>query len=74
MDALPLLVVEYYPSLDASYVASQAIEVYKKVFGIEVQTADITLVSKEEVSGGMKVYKDDSMVDVSFSKIEKYMK
>jgi len=49
------LVVEYFP---------------KKVFSLDVAQADITFVEKNSLQGWIKVYKDDSMVDMSFSKIE----
>lgn len=64
------LVVEYFPSIDEATAFANAKSVYKKVFSLDVAQADITFVEKNSLQGWIKVYKDDSMVDMSFSKIE----
>lgn len=69
-----LLLVEYFDSISEEIAYEKASEVYKKVFDISPKKEEIAFIAKHSISGGIKVYKDDSMVDVSFSKIENYMK
>lgn len=64
------LVVEYFPSMSQQIVFDSAKGVYKKIFNLEVSQDDIVFIQKQSLLGGMKVYKNDSMVDMSFSHIE----
>ena len=64
-------VVEYYPSLWEDSAWEQAQSVYKKVLDEAVEKSDIIFIQKPELKWGMKVYADDTMVDLSYSKIEK---
>jgi hypothetical protein len=66
--------VEYYPALGENSAWEEAQVVYKKVFWETVDKNDVSFVESENISWGMKVYMDDSMVDLSFSKIEKIIK
>ena len=68
-----LLVVEYFSSIDADLAFEKALEVYKKVFKLSPKKEDVTFVKQDSISWGIKVYCNDSMVDISFSRIEKYM-
>lgn len=70
----PFLQIEYFPSLSESDVFTSASGVYKKVFWIEPKQSEITFVKKESILGGMKIYKDDNVVDMSFSKVERLLK
>lgn len=63
-------VVEYYSSLWEDNAFEQALTIYKKSFGKTPTRDEIRFVSDDRVKGGMKVYLDDSMVDVSFKKVE----
>jgi len=69
-----LFQVEYYPALSQDSAWEEAQVVYKKVFWETVQQADVEFIETESISGWMKIYMDDSMVDLSFSKIEKIIK
>lgn len=68
-----LLLVEYFDSISEEFAFEKASEVYSKVFNITPKKEDVVFEKKASLSGGIKVYKDDSMVDVSFSKVEAYM-
>ena len=60
--------VEYYGDMDESYILSEAKEIYKKVFSIDVADSDINLIKNEKIKWGMKVYLNDSLIDLSFLK------
>jgi hypothetical protein len=66
-----LLLVEYFPSVGKDLAKDIALWIYKKHFDLDVNETDIIFVEKEALKWWIKVYKDDFMVDVSFSKIEK---
>lgn len=68
------LVVEYFPSLWEESAWKQAENVYSKVFNLDTQREKIKFVSKESIKWWMKIYFDDSMVDLSFEKIEKQVR
>ena len=66
--------VEYYPSVSEDYIFSMSGEVYKKVFWTTPSREEIVFSKKESILWGMKIYKDDQVVDLSFSKVEKELK
>lgn len=66
--------VEFYPSISQIEAYNVAREVYKKSFNIEVPEKNIKFSAKESILWWIKVYKDDSMVDLSFSKVENIMR
>ncbi len=66
--------VEYFPAVWDKLAWEQAEAVYKKVFSQNITKEQVSFVEKEELLWGIKVYLDDSMVDLSFSKIEKSIK
>lgn len=66
--------IEYFPSLSEEDVYLSALPVYKKVFGVEPKKSEITFIKKDGILGGMKIYKDDNVVDMSFSKVERLLK
>ena len=73
------LIVEYFSSISEELAFEKAKVVYGKVFSSNntfrwVSKKEIKFISKKELWGGIKVYFDDSMVDLSFSKIEKFIK
>ena len=71
MEGKHLLLVEYFPSVGKDLARDIALWIYKKSFGLEVNEAEIVFTPKENLKWWVKVYKDDFMVDLSFSKIEK---
>lgn len=60
--------VEYYLDMDESYILSEAKEIYKKMFDIDVEDKDIKLIKNEKIKWGMKIYLNDNLVDLSFLK------
>ena len=69
-----LLEVEYFPSISEAIAFDNAIKVYTSIFNISPKKEEIRFISKDSIGWGIKVYKDDSMVDLSFSKVEKILK
>jgi len=67
-----LFLVEYFSDKDSAFEIASS--VYKKSFNINVEKQDIIFVKKEDIKGWIKVYFNDYMVDISFSKIEKLIK
>jgi len=64
------LEVEYFPSINEQIAYDNAIEVYEKIFNIKPKKEEINFISKKSIWGGIKIYKDDNMVDFSFSKVQ----
>lgn len=69
-----LLVVEYFPSAPKDVVEDIATGVYKNTFALEVKKEDIVFVEKKDIWWWVKIYKDDLMVDMSFSKVQKLIR
>jgi len=69
-----LLEVEYFPSINESIAYDNAMQVYSNIFKISPKKEEIRFVSKASIGWGIKVYKDDEMVDLSFSKVENILK
>ena len=65
-------VVEYFSDTELAF--NIAKEVYKKAFNFDIKQNEIKFIKKEELKWWIKVYKNDSMVDISFSKIEKLIR
>ena len=65
------LVVDYFPSVWENLAWEQASKVYKKIFDVTPKKEEITFRKKDSLRGGIKVYLDDHMVDLSYAKIEK---
>jgi len=63
--------VEYHTSLWREEALRQALMLYKKVFSQELWADDITLVENTSLWGGMKIYFDDSLLDMSYKRVEK---
>jgi len=67
-------VVEYFDKLDSDYVLKEALEIYNKVFWVKVSDSEVKLVENPNVKGGMKVYLNDNLVDLSFLKFYNILK
>ena len=67
-------VVEYFPSIDKETAYKEALAIYKKVFSLTPKKEEIEFVQDEDLEGGIKVYKDDLMVDISYSKYKNFLK
>ena len=68
------LVVEYFPSISEEWAFEKAKIVYDKMFSLDVTMNEIKFISNKELCWGIKVYLDDSMVDLSFFKVEYFIK
>ncbi len=66
--------VHFFPSISEDVAYDNALYVFKKVFEVSPQKKDIKFVPNKTLWWGIKVYRDDSMVDLSFSKVEKLLK
>jgi len=67
-------IVEYYPSLSKEFVLWEASKVYAEVFHEKPSQEEIFLIEKKSLWGGIKVYREDELVDMSFSNVEKKLK
>lgn len=67
-------VVEYSKWLTESDVYDKALEVYKKIFSETPKKEEISFIFLQKLTWGMRVYKDDFMVDLSFNNIEKKLR
>lgn len=55
-------------------VYKSVVSVYQKIFSLSPKKEEIHFIPKTSLAGGMKVYKDDICVDMSFSKVERLLK
>ncbi|MCT4617687.1 MAG: hypothetical protein N4A38_05765 [Candidatus Gracilibacteria bacterium] len=69
-DGTPILTVEHTSKVSSSLAYEKALEVFKKAFKLEPKQEDIKFVVNDNLVGGIRVIKDDSLVDLSFLKIE----
>lgn len=63
--------VEYHSSLWKQEALSQALALFAKVFSQTVHQKDIIFIEDNTLWGGMKLYFDDSLLDMSFQRVEK---
>ena len=69
-----LLVVEYFGDTNVDEVFELSSKVFKQMFNDDVKKSDINFVRDDNIKWWIKIYKNDSMVDLSFLKIEKLIK
>ena len=63
--------VEYHSSLWESEALNQAQSLYKRIFSYEPLNNEIVLVENNLLWWGMKIYFDDSLLDLSFKRVER---
>ncbi|MCH8518631.1 hypothetical protein LAT59_02635 [Candidatus Gracilibacteria bacterium] len=63
--------VEYHTSLGSNEAFSQALKLYERIFGYTPSKEEIVLRENDSLGGGMKMYFDDSLLDMSFKRVEK---
>lgn len=63
-------IVEYFPVFGEDAAWQQAQTVFQKSFSETPKKEDVVFIASQNVKGGIKVYVDDNMVDVSFKKVE----
>lgn len=68
------LVVEYFSKVWIELAYRKAKAIYTKIFSVDVDKKDIKFIEKEDLKWWIKVYFDDSMIDLSFSKIDNFIK
>ncbi len=66
-----LYVVEYVPSMSEQDAWQQAQKVFQKSFNENPTREDVKLIAKEQLKWGIKVYVDDYLADLSYSRVEK---
>jgi hypothetical protein len=66
-------IVEYFPVLWEQDAWDQAQLVFQKCFGTIPAKEEVRFIPREEIKGGMKIYRDDEMIDMSFSKVERLL-
>lgn len=69
-----LLVVEYFWDNSKENIFELSAKVFKDVYKVEANISEINFIRNDKIKWWMKVYKNDEMVDLSFSKIEKQIK
>jgi len=65
--------VEYFPALGEQWAWKQAESVFSKSFSLNPDKSEVVFSPNPNLKGGMKVYVDDNMVDLSYKKIENLM-
>ena len=65
--------IEYFPALGKQAAWDQAQNVFQKSFWVTPKQEDVIFVENTKIKGGMKVYSDDNMVDLSYKKVENLM-
>lgn len=68
------LIVEYFPSIWLDLVWEKSNKVFKKIFSLDVNRDEVVFTPKESLLWGIRVYVDDSVVDLSYLKIERIVK
>ena len=63
--------VEYHNSLSKDTALLQAIDLYWRIFSYTPTKEEILIVENNKLWGGMKIYFDDNLLDMSFKNIEK---
>lgn len=66
--------VEHFSTVSEDLAFVNAVVIYKKTFGVEPKKSDIEFRQVDSIGWGIKVYMDDNMVDMSYSKIKKALK
>jgi F0F1-type ATP synthase delta subunit len=59
-------------SIDLAWASAE--DIYKKVFDVTPKKDEVEFLEKESLKGGIKVYFDDKVVDLSFDKVERALK
>ncbi len=68
------LLVEYFSSIWKDIVFEESLKIYSKIFNIKPNKEDIIFKKIDNINWWIRIYFDDNMVDVSYSRIEKILK
>jgi len=63
-----ILKVEYFPTTDFSWMQSQALEIYQKIYNQKIDASVVNWIEKKEIQWWMRVFFNDAMVDMSFAR------
>lgn len=76
LDGKDILKVEYFDfGTDAlAYVQEKSLESFKKLFWLEVQLTQIEFVKNQNLQGWMRVFYNDNMFDLSYSRFQNLLK
>lgn len=74
MEWISTFTVEYFPNVDEDFAYEKSLPVFKKFFDVTPKKEEILFVKKENLQWGMKVYKDDSLIDISYSRVVNKLK
>ena len=66
--------VEYFSSIWEDEAFAKSLEVYSKIFSETPSKEDVVMVKADFIKWGIRVYRNDKRVDMSFSKVEKELK
>jgi len=66
--------IEYYDKISNDLALEEWLKAFEKVFNEKIDKKDIIFREKSNLEWWIRVFKDDNMVDLSFSKIEKLIK
>jgi len=66
--------IEYFEKSSKKDALAEGIVAYKKVFGETPKAEEINLVAKKSLEWWIRIYKDDSLVDLSFRKASEALK
>ncbi len=66
--------VEYFESVWEKEALIEALKAYNKIFWISPSKEDIILKPKNSLEGWIRIHKDDCMADLSFKKLEKFIR
>jgi hypothetical protein len=65
--------VEYFPALGEQSAWETAQDVFTKSFSLSPKRQEVKFIENASIKGGMKVYVNDNMVDLSYKKVENLM-
>lgn len=65
------LVVEYFSSISKDLAFEESRKIFKNIFNLDAEESEITFLENSELKWWIRVYVDDKVVDLSYSKIEK---
>lgn len=63
--------VEYFPKMEEKDVWAEAKKIFKKSFSETIKKEDVEFIKNEKLLWWIVVYKNDDIVDLSFSKVKK---
>jgi len=66
--------IEYFEGMKKETALKEWLKAYKQIFWKEPKEKNIILISKESLEGGIRIYKNDSLVDLSFKKVSDALK